>query len=205
MSAPGLVAAQRAGQTTIWANYYGCMSYHGGSGDVCVCDVEGYQSGRGALVQVTCQVPTNFRQVGPGVDSGGGVLHFDYAWSSSTGNLSDLSICTVNEIVTYPGVADPYVWPRPPWNTATRNPAGSGVPGTAGSGSDNHTPGTFITPYQAANFTAVQTYNYTCGVCGNGTLYGPLNIVRDVSQNADTTWKYVITKSGASASINPLP
>ena len=43
------------------------------------------------------------------LDVGNGVLHFDYDWDSSTGNLANLNNCQVGESVAYPG-ASPYVW-----------------------------------------------------------------------------------------------
>ena len=152
-------------------------------------------------------IPTNFHQVGESAESGG-VLHFDYAWSSSSGNLSDLTDCTVSEKVTYPGTQSPYVWPDPPWNQATPNPSvapNPPIPGTYGTATDDHSPGAFVKPYMAASFNASQTYNYSCTGGIHGTLMGPLTISRSVSQNAGGSWKYVVTKSGASASINPLP
>lgn len=157
-----------------------------------------------------CAVPTNFHQVGV-ADIGGGVLRFDYVWGSSTGKLPDLgtSGCTVSEIVTYPG-SNPYYWPSPPWAYNTPNPTISPTPpkpGQDGSLEDFHYTGTLTTSHATASFTATQYYRYSCS-CNNSSnvnLAGPISITRSVSQNADGTWKYTITKSGASASINPLP
>jgi len=67
-----------------------------------------------------CPVPVNWHQVAAG-DIGGGVLEFDYAYESSTGDLTDLSKCTISERVTYPG-PNPYEFPSPPWDKAIINP-----------------------------------------------------------------------------------
>lgn len=67
---------------------------------------------------------------------------------------------------------------------------------------------TFVKPYTAATVTAPQIYRYSCSCKDNGafvTLLGPHNIVRSVSQNANGSWKFTITKTGSSATINPLP
>jgi len=159
--------------------------------------------------QVRCAVPTNFHQVGPG-DDNQGVLHFHYEWSSSTGKISDLSQCTIGEIVTYPG-ANPYPWPKPPFDSNSNNPTVHDYSASAtGALGDNHLgpDGGWVTPYQAASFTATQYYRYKCPCANNGeyvNVMGPLSIVRTVSQNQNGSWKYTVTKSGSSAVINPLP
>ncbi|HEX7314401.1 MAG TPA: hypothetical protein VF297_10785 [Pyrinomonadaceae bacterium] len=64
------------------------------------------------------------------------------------------------------------------------------------------------TPYQAASFTATQHYRFRC-TCHNSNAYvnlmGSLDIVRTVTQNTNGTWRFTVTKSGASATVNPLP
>lgn len=162
-------------------------------------------------VQPRCAVPTNFHQVGQGTDVGNGRLRFLYAWESSSGNLADLSACTVGEIVTYPG-SSPYTFPSPPFpNVTVPNPTITGRPGNEGQFQDNHsTPGSFVKPYSAASFTATQYYRYSCP-CKNGgafvNLVGPIDIIRSVSRVGFSTpdYKFTITKSGSSATINPLP
>lgn|GEM_PF-6226792 len=80
---------------------------------------------------------------------------------------------------------------------------------TGGAATDNHSVGSpFVTPYSASSFTAVQYYRYRCPCRNNGNyvnIMGPINIVRSVSNVSGAGWKYTITKSGASATINPLP
>ncbi|HKP51306.1 MAG TPA: DUF4157 domain-containing protein [Chloroflexia bacterium] len=154
-----------------------------------------------------CAVPVNFRQT-VAKDKGNGVLYFEYAWDSSTGNLKDLKSCRVGEIVTYPG-KDPFVWPKPPWDGATPNPTIIWPsPGSDGGIGDEHTSKPFVKPYKEAGFTATQYYRYECPCDNNGkpvNLMGPISIVRAVIKKSDGKFKYVITKSGKSASIDPLP
>ena len=93
--------------------------------------------------------------------------------------------------------SNPTIGPSPP------------IPGPDGAAQDDHrTPGTFVKPYSAKTITATQVYRYTCP-CANGgqpvVVYGPLNIVRSVSQNTDGSWKFEIRKDTHSATINPLP
>jgi hypothetical protein len=156
-----------------------------------------------------CPYPTNFRQVGQGTDVGNGVLHFEYTWDSSNENRSDLNNCTVGEIVTYSG-NNPFIFPSPPFpSVAVPNPTINDHLATEPGIEDNHgSGGSFVTPYTSSSFTATQYYRYKCP-CRNGGQYvnltGPISIIRTVSPSAGTRWKYTITKSGATATINPLP
>jgi hypothetical protein len=163
-------------------------------------------------ISASCAVPNNFQQESGYADSSG-ILHFTYTWSSSSGNLPDLasSGCTVNENVSYPG-GDPYYWKSPPYQagSSTPNPTIAPVPpvpGANGSANDTHSHPPFQGPYQADSFTATQYYQYccTCNNSSNVPLAGPISIARSVSQNADGTWKYTITKSGVVGHISPLP
>jgi hypothetical protein len=155
-------------------------------------------------------VPVNFRQTNTS-DAGNGDLHFAYAWDSSSGNLADLSACTVGEIVTYPG-SNPYNWSPPfPANSST-NPFVAEGAATAGIGVDDnqlYPSSTFVKPYSAANFTATQNFRYRCTNTNNGAyaaLLGPLSITRSVQQNTNGTWKFTVTKpTNGQAIINPLP
>jgi hypothetical protein len=172
-------------------------------------DLGNYAEQGGGPVQTVCAVPNNFHQVGSGTNNSG-TLHFVYAWGSSTGNLADLSQCTIGEIVAYPGVTNPYVWPNPPMNASTPNPTVINVPATLGTFNDDHRPpgGGFVTPFAAASFTAVQQYRYQCPCASTGNfvpLVTGITIARSVSQNSgQSTWRYTITKSGSSATINPI-
>ena len=165
-------------------------------------------------------IPVNFRQVGVSQLSNG-VLQFVYEWDSSSGTTSDLASCTVGEIVTYPGSGSTYLWTSPPYsnsdpNTNYSNPFTSGVAATnflvppynhIGFG-DQHEHPAFLLPYRADNFTATQYYRFQCpNYRANAWINftGPIPIQRTVSQNTNSTWKYTITKSGSSNSVNPLP
>jgi hypothetical protein len=153
-----------------------------------------------------CPIITNFRQTAVS-DAGGGTLHFEYAWDSSTGDLSDLANCTLSERVEYdpaelPFKSPPFVPANPP------NPTILTVPGVDGVAEDNHSTPGFVKPYVAATVTAVQRYRYSCSCALAGAavvIEGPLNIVRAVTANGDGSFKFTITKSGSSATINPLP
>jgi hypothetical protein len=139
-----------------------------------------------------------------------GVLLFRYLWSSTNGVLSDLD-GNVGEFVTYPGYpsVDPYYWPNPPWNCATPNPTHPpGEDASDGEIWDTHGTGTFITPYNAASFSASQNYGFHCNACmPSGTainLLGPHSIDRQVYwvNPPVSTWRYRIDKTGVSAEKN---
>lgn len=140
--------------------------------------------------------PTNFRQTA-GRDAGGGVLHFEYAWDSSSGNLADLSDVEVGEHVAYTQTKNPPFSPAP-------NPTIIWLPGRDGGLQDNHSPGT-VKPYEAFTERATQHYRWRRGTGGPVNLMGPIQIDRTITQNANLSYKYRITKSGLAAEIDPLP
>jgi hypothetical protein len=138
---------------------------------------------------------------------GSGNLKFTYEWDSDTGNLDDLSQCSVREYVTYPGNGN-YSWTSPPYasgNSAT-NPTVSNPPfaGTDGGVVDNNTHPGFVKTYVYNQFTATQKFQYSCANYNGGAWQdfplGPLSIVRTV-QNVPP-WQYSITKSGSTAIVN---
>jgi hypothetical protein len=157
-----------------------------------------------------CAVPTNFHAYSCG-DNGNGDLHFVYTWESTSGSLSDLTMCTVGEIVTYPGTQNPWPAPSPPFPPNTyANPTINDEAATSGTFTDDHLlrDTTFVKPYSASSYNATQYYRYKCTCSNNGNyvnLQGPLSIARSVSQNSNGSWKFTVTKSGCSATINPLP
>ncbi|MGB7068755.1 MAG: hypothetical protein WBD22_04620, partial [Pyrinomonadaceae bacterium] len=160
-------------------------------------------------VEPACAYPVSFQQDGAGTDAGSGTLRFRYTWASSTGNMSDLGACSVGEIVTYPGTGN-YTPPSPPFNQTFLNPTIIDLPATDGAFIDNHnTSGGFVTPYSEASFTATQFYRYKCPCRNNGNyvnLTNSIDIVRAVTRIGQTqSYKFTITKSGSSATINPLP
>ena len=154
--------------------------------------------------QCGCAVPTGYQQTS-GSGDGQGILHFTYTWGSSTGNLADLSACTVREYVTYPGNS-PFIWPDPPYSQAnTTFPVTLGGPAAAGTAPDTHSYPGFQQPYQANSFTATQYYQYICPCANNGqavNLMGPLSITRQVYfSSPNGKWTYQASKSGVNASF----
>ena len=175
-------------------------SFQGGS-----CKVVNHlqlNPGGTGTVNVNCAVPTNYQ--GSCSDAGNGVLSCQYTWNSSSGNLADLSACTVREYVTYPGTS-PFIWKSPPYvPTQTPFPVTLGGSATTGSAPDTHGKPGFVTPYSADSFTATQYYQYICP-CANGeqpvNIMGPLSISRSVTfLSPSGKWQYTITKSGVTAS-----
>lgn len=171
-----------------------------------------YEEREEGPVDVVCAVPTNFRQTST-TSSSNGTLSFRYDWDSSTGtgvsSLADLSQCTIGEKVDYTASDLPFASPPFPSGISPPNPTVTEGSATGGFLEDNHsTPGTFVKPYSAKTITASQIYRYRCTCKDNNawiTLLGPLSITRSVSQNTNGSWKFTITKSGQSATINPLP
>jgi hypothetical protein len=153
-------------------------------------------------------LPTNFQQIGNGQDTGGGNLKFTYNWGSTTGNIGDLSQCSVREYVTYPGTGN-FNWTSPPYDTSgnpTANPTITNPPIAATDGGfyDNNTHPGFLKPYVYNQFTSTQKFQYSCTNYQNGAWqdfsFGTVSIVRTV-QNVPP-WQYSITKSNSRASTN---
>ena len=163
-------------------------------------------------------IPVNFRQVNVSPLSNG-ILQFVYEWDSSSGKTSDLANCVIGEIVTYPGIASPYVWTSPPYNQPNPlfpNPFTSSITATNvliapynhTGFADNHDHPTFRTPYKYDDFVSTQYYRFSCTNYQAGAwvnMAGPISIERTVKQNSNGTWQYTVMKSGSSASVNPLP
>ncbi len=156
--------------------------------------------------------PTGFVQSGNAQQQSNGVLGFVYTWGSTTNSLQDLANCQVRELVTYPD-GNPYYWKSPPYATGTYtiNPNTGDTPGPATAGratdSNGHVP--FRSPYAPGDdITLHQVFQFECsnyrgGAWNNMTLDIPIRMT--VDQDTNGTWKYTITKSGASNSVNPLP
>jgi hypothetical protein len=171
------------------------------------CDLTQTTDEEPAIANVVCAVPTNFRETLRIVQPGAG-LAFSYAWSSSTGYMSDLEYCAIGEVLDY----SPNPWPSPPFKS---NLPGfpNGQPhyftnGGRGEFTDAHGyGGAFVQPFTAASVNATQSYYYACNCANNGnrvTMMGPHNISRVVTQNPNGTWKYTITKLGLSMPIDPM-
>jgi hypothetical protein len=152
-----------------------------------------------------CAVPTNFREVASnGKD---GVITFIYAWDSSTGDLADLAQCEVGEYVKYPSEDPEYIFPQPPWSTKVDNPFIRWFSATEMAVDKHHmlNPAGKCAP---ASVTALQKYRYHCPCKSNDEpqdLIAPLEIVRTVTENADGSFKYTVSKSGVSSSVEMCP
>jgi hypothetical protein len=168
---------------------------------------------------VGCATPTSFRQVGAGQDVGYGKLSFTYAWASTSGSNKDLTTCKISENVQYPGLNNPYHADSPPFPAASSfiNPTVLLNSATNEGFTDTHylvpqpqVPAPFfVAPLMPDSFTAYQSYGWQCSCfnAGNAQYFaGFVNIpiVRKVIRNQDGTFSYVVTKSGSSATINPI-
>lgn len=136
------------------------------------------------------------------------MLLVQYVWSSSTGDLADLSQCLFREKLVRP--TNYATFPSPPFKegdtqtipTYNQFPA-SIVP--RGYLIDQHVTGQpFAPPYSAISIVTAQTYQYRCP-CANSNNWVNMyevfgGIDRAFSQNADGTWRHSITKHGYTAS-----
>jgi hypothetical protein len=157
--------------------------------------------------------PVNFHEGGWGT-WGCCTLDFTYDWGSSTGNLGDLSQCSLDELVTSQLGTGTQNWPYP-MNQQQTYPIGS-PGGTRGEGwwppsgtGDDYVlaPSSFYKPYKAASFTDTQILHYSCPGVKNGswvTVGGPYKIVRSVAQN-NGVWQYTVTKNDGSLTWNLPP
>jgi hypothetical protein len=143
--------------------------------------------------------PIFFREVAR-EDLGNGVIHFEYAWESSSATLADLYGCLVVEKVEYQG-GNPYVPPDPPFdNWSLENPEINNFLASDGSFWDIHLHYGFSKPYSEKDFTATQIYRYSDGKGNWTTLAGPLSIDRSVYEDAPD-WKYKVEKTGLSSEL----
>lgn len=158
-------------------------------------------------------IPVDFKQTSV-ADQSNAVLYFTYSWGSSSGNLSDLGSCTVEEFTTYPGYTAgqnlQFFWPSPPYSSGSYSPnpeTGQPGPGSAGTATDTLGHPGFQTPYASATTVSNQIFQFSCPGYRNGQwtqmfpASGTIPITRQVSYNsAQNYWVYTITKSGASNS-----
>ncbi|MFN7938833.1 MAG: hypothetical protein U0R19_36225 [Bryobacteraceae bacterium] len=151
---------------------------------------------RGNCIQAEKPRPINMKIRSARANRITGSLYFEYTWESSTGNLADLTGCTVQERVDYYG-ATPYN-PPPPFNAALDNPTtGTPVPASYGELGDTHS----LTKLDESklvesSFVATQRYEFHCP-CQEGVLRGPIMIQRRIFQ-IDGIWVYELKKEGVS-------
>lgn len=194
----GLVVAVGVGATQYGADFgFWCSCFGGGVGPISYSSV---------INVPMCGIPIAFAETSRRSENG--VLHFNYIWGSSTGYLSHLNSCGIWEDLSY----SPAPWPSPPW--ASYDPSGwnylaaateGGMTDSAWTGPLGPSSGQ---PYAAATVSASQLYFYRCTCYANNNpvvMEGPLSIQRTVSQNADGSWRYTVSKQGTTAQINPLP
>jgi hypothetical protein len=153
--------------------------------------------------------PIDFRQVGPGVPRHG-VLHFEYTFESTSGDLADLSDWQVGELVQYPGHVNPFKWPRPPYDGSTTNPTIIWQPATDGVVQDDQSHVGFSNPpYRQNIFIAFQDYRYKCSTCNRAINFPGRTDIMIERKVSDSTghgcFGYTVSKTGYSASVSPLP
>ncbi len=143
-------------------------------------------------------IPINFTQESE-ANLNDGSLFFTYTWSSSSGNQSDLSSCTVGETIFYPGSGATYIWPFP-MVQSTPNPTTINVTGNYSAATDTNGPPTrYAQPYSATNFQATQRFWWSCPYYNNGgvnNFESDIPITRKIFKDTDSFWKYQINKSG---------
>jgi hypothetical protein len=127
----GFMTAIAPGSTTLFGSWTGTVHYSAGPSGRQTTYVNA-NPGASCNVEPPCAYPVNFRQTSV-TELPNGVLQFQYAWDSNTGNIADLSNCMVGEIVTYPD-GDPFNWPSPPYasNSGNDNPEIREVNGNLG-------------------------------------------------------------------------
>ena len=146
-------------------------------------------------------------------------LIFNYAWDSSTGRLSDLGRCTVDEYVVHMDssrtVNGVYYAPSPPWspNAAFPNPYDSDDFGMQLGGIEDKnglTRANFVKPYSEHEFQAFQWIRWRCPYIQRGQIQifpgaGAIEILTGIHPRSDGGWYYSVRKSGYESKIDPLP
>jgi hypothetical protein len=156
-------------------------------------------------ITVAKAIPTKFTS-SPGTPiNPPGSLFFTYSWSSSSGNMSDLSSCKAGETVFYPNYpSTPYTWPLPMVATTINPGVVSGSASSGGFEDTNYPPDSYQQPYSAASFQATQRLWWSCPDWNNGNqneFVPDITITRKVFKDTDGFWKYQITKSGYTNTI----
>lgn len=166
--------------------------------------------------------PVNFRIDTDNVyaSADGASLHFSYKFDSSTGRLSDLGRCTVDEYIVNLDnahtVNGTYYAPSPPWpaNASFPNPYDGDDFGAQLGGIDDDTGFThanFVKPYTVAEINDNQWFRYRCPYINQGqpvNLTGQINILSAIYSKdccGHGPWYYTVQKSGYESKIDPLP
>lgn len=162
--------------------------------------------------------PVNFRIASVFASADGAHLIFDYAWDSSTGRLSDIRRCTVDEYVVHlePGQTSGGVFrpPSPPWpaGSSFANPYDSPDFGMELGGIQDRNgfeQANFVKPYTLDEINANQWFRWRCPHISRGQVQnftGQINILTAIypKDNAATSWYYTVQKSGYQSKIDPL-
>ena len=131
-----------------------------------------------------------------------------------SGNLSDLSSCSMREYVTYPNTNNStcpnnsppqlcYYPTSPPWPANGQNGTGypnptSPTPGPANGGTsmdlNSVTNINFVNPYSSNSFNGTQYIQYSCRGGLWTSIYGPITITRSVSYSSGR-WHATVSRS----------
>jgi len=165
------------------------------NGDMCASEVF-----------TVCAHPTNFRTVVDGVDKGNGMLYFKYVWDSDSGNINDLDLLEVGEIIKFPG--ENFIPPAPFLSWGPFWTYDLWVNGAKGFMEDRHTRhGNFMMQLVKGDYPAYQEYGFRCHRClkYDWSLKTETKIDH-VVEKIDEKWRYRVTKDGKSAKLDlPLP
>ena len=151
--------------------------------------------------------PTHFVQTS-GTSQSNGLIYFEYAWISTTGNVQDLSSCLVREHVTYPGGLGIFTWPSPHYQSGVtrNNPVDIPVPATDGRANDTQDHPGFAGPYATNYFEAIQQFQWECSNYNSGAWNDFVSYPIDrVVDSLGSSWYYTVTKAGISSTQIPLP
>jgi hypothetical protein len=163
--------------------------------------------------------PVNFRIAGVDWAVDRSHLIFNYAWDSSTGRMSDLGRCTVDEYVTNLDtdhtVNGTYYAPSPPWPSGAHfpNPYDGDDFGMQLGGIQDQNgfeQANFVKPYSTAEIKDFQWIRWRCPYIQQGQIQifpgaGAIDILTAIYPRNGGGWYYTVQKSGYESKIDPLP